>query len=151
MAQALAAAAIGLLCWAAASDLATRRIPNRLPALLALVGVLRLGSDLAAGGAPISAAGDLTVGLAVLALGAVLFRFGLFGGGDVKLMAAASLWLGAVGLWPFLTATGLAGGALALGYLARIAVIDATGSARPTLPYGVAIAAGGVLATLPPF
>jgi prepilin peptidase CpaA len=148
MEQALAAAAIGLLAGAAASDVASRRIPNRLTGLLALVGLFRLAVDVAAGGGAAAAACDLAIGLTVFAVGALLFRAGLFGGGDVKLAAGAALWLGAPGLWPFLVATALVGGALALVYLGRLAAqAGGAASRRPSLPYGVAIAVGAALAT----
>ena len=144
---ALSGAAIGLFVWAAISDIATRRIPNRLVALLALVALARLGLELAEGAPALRAAGDLALGLGVFAFGALLFRFGLFGGGDVKLLAAGALWMGAGSALPFLASTALAGGALALGLLLWIGLAG-RGARRPTLPYGVAIAAGGVLGTL---
>lgn len=143
---ALSAAAVGLFLWAAASDVASRRIPNRLAGLLALVGLARIGWELAAGGAVGPAAADLALAGGVLAAGAAAFGFGWFGGGDVKLMAAGALWLGAEAGWAFLIGTAAAGGALALGFLLWCAAVRGSGP-RPTLPYGVAVAAGGVLAT----
>ena len=83
----------------------------------------------------------------MFACGALLFRFGLFGGGDAKLLAAGALWIGAGSALPFLAGTALTGGALALGFLVWVGVAG-RGRARPSLPYGVAIAAGGVLGTL---
>lgn len=147
MALALSIAAIGVFVWAAASDVATRRIPNRLVAALAALGLARLGLGLAAGASPLAATADLGLGLAVFALGAVLFRFGVLGGGDVKLMAAGALWLGLGSAWTFLAGTALAGGALAVGMVTWLSVAG-RGRPRPSLPYGVAIAAGGVLGTL---
>jgi len=144
---ALSGAAIALFVWAAVSDIASRRIPNRLVALLALVALARLGLEFAEGAGLVRTASDLALGLAVFALGALLFRFGLFGGGDVKLLAAGALWMGVGSALPFLAGTALAGGALALGLLLWIGLAG-RGRARPSLPYGVAIAAGGVLGTL---
>lgn len=147
MELALAFIAIGLFLWAAWSDIASRRIPNRLVALLALVALARLGIGLAEGAGILRTICDLAVGVAVFGVGALLFRFGVVGGGDVKLMAAGALWMGAGSALPFFASTALAGGALALGLLLWVAVAG-RGVARPSLPYGVAIAAGGVLGTL---
>lgn len=147
MAMTLPIAAMGLFLWAAASDVASRRIPNRLVALLALLALARIGLDVAGGAGPTRAAADVGAGLAVFAFGALLFRWGLFGGGDVKLLAAGALWLGAGATLPFLASAALAGGALAIGFVLWLAVAG-HGRVRPSLPYGVAIAAGGVIGTL---
>lgn len=50
--------------------------------------------------------------MGVLLAGLVLFQFGLMGGGDVKLMAVLSLWVGHTQLLTFLIVTSLAGGVL---------------------------------------
>lgn len=144
----LTAAAAGLFLWAAASDVATRRIPNRLTAALALVGLVRLAADLAAGGGWTDPALDLAAAAAVLVLGAAGFAAGVLGGGDVKLAAAAALWLGAGALAPFLMVSALAGGLLALAYLALGILRRGSKRPVPSLPYGVALAAGGLVATL---
>lgn len=134
-------AAVGLFAAAAVTDTRSRRIPNVLPAGLALLGLARMAAALAAGAGGIWA--DVAAAAAIFGLGAVAFRFGLLGGGDAKLLAAAVLWLGAAALGPFLLATALAGGLLAVGFLlAR--PLRWTGAAAG-LPYGVAIAAGGIL------
>lgn len=144
-------AAIALFAAAALTDTRTRRIPNLLPAALALLGAVRIVVALAAGGGAAAAAVDLGVTLAVFAAAAVAFGFGLLGGGDAKLLAAGALWLGAGAAGPFLLATVLAGGLLAVGYLVlgwwrrRAGAGDAGG-----LPYGIAIAAGGILVSAGP-
>jgi prepilin peptidase CpaA len=152
MSPLLATAAIGLFLAAAATDVARRRIPNPLVAALAVIGLLRLAFTVSAapafGAAAALAAADLGVAIAVFTVGAAIFHFNLLGGGDVKLLAAGALFLGAGGLWPFLVVTAAAGGVLALGYLAFAVIRSRAGAARPSLPYGVAIAAGGVFATL---
>ena len=102
---------------------------------------------------------SLAVGLAVLVLAAGMFALGWIGGGDAKLMAAASLWLGLKGLAPFVLYTGLAGGALALILLALRSAWPAADSALvasawarrlatpgESAPYGVAIAVGALAA-----
>ena len=90
-----------------------RRIPNTLSAALALLGVARLGLALAAGGGAAAFGLDRPGGRCDLVLAAMAFRYGLFGGGDAKLLAAGVLWLGAAALGPYLLTTVLAGGALA--------------------------------------
>jgi prepilin peptidase CpaA len=58
-------------------------------------------------------------GLLGLLIGAALFRFACFGGGDAKLIVAIGALLGPVGLWIALFWMALAGGLLALIALAR--------------------------------
>lgn len=99
----LAALAVAL---AGFQDIASRRIPNALCALLAAVAV----------------ATRLTEGLAAASLlFAVLFALflrGVLGGGDVKLATAAALGLPPPAVWDFVVATAVAGGVLSLLYLA---------------------------------
>ncbi len=88
----------------------------------------------------------------MLLFGYVLFSFGLFGGGDAKLIAAAAaLWLGPAGLVSMLVITALAGGLLSLAVMSwAIVNMDAElrgskllsrlGWIRPKVPYGYAIA-----------
>jgi prepilin peptidase CpaA len=145
MTLALSVAAIAVFAWAAVTDSLSRRIPNRLCAALALLGLVRIavalvGGELAASGL------DLAAALAIFALAALAFRFGALGGGDVKLLAAGALWLGAAALGPYLLATVLAGGALAVLFVTWRLALPAR-AAGPSLPYGVAIAAGGILTT----
>lgn len=150
MAMLTAVAAIGLFVLAATSDLRWRRIPDRFAVGLAGLGLLRLTVALATGVGLGPAITDVIAAAALFAAGALLFRFGLFGGGDVKLMAAGALWLGASELFPYLFATALAGGLLALCFLVRRRLPRPVGDRRPAevLPYGVAIAAGGILTTV---
>jgi prepilin peptidase CpaA len=145
MTPALSAAAIAVFASAAITDSVSRRIPNRLCAILALLGLVRIAVALAGG--QIAAPGlDLGAAFGVFALAALGFRFRVLGGGDVKLLAAGALWLGAPALGPYLLATVLAGGALAVLFVAwRLALPGR--AAGPSLPYGVAIAAGGILTT----
>jgi prepilin peptidase CpaA len=149
MAYLVPAVAIALFAGAAVEDIARRRIANAFVLALALLALVRLvfgPSFGAAAGTPFL---DLAVAMAVFVAGAVLFRFGLFGGGDVKLLAAGALWIGAASAGSYLFATALAGGLLALGFLVWTLVASAIGKGarRPSLPYGVAISAGGILAT----
>ena len=146
MALALTLCALALFAAAAATDARERRIPNALSVGLALVGLARIATALVTGDAALPLAADLAAAVGVFALAAVAFRFGLLGGGDVKLLAAGALWLGAASLVPYLLTTILAGGVLALLFIAWKLVTG--GSAKgPSLPYGIAIAAGGILTT----
>ena len=66
---------------------------------------------------PVAWLGALAVAAAVFVFGFVLFARQLIGGGDVKLIAAVSLWAGPEHLALFALVTSLAGGVLALGSL----------------------------------
>lgn len=142
------------LLWAAASDLQRFLIPNRASALCAL-GVL---PALLASGLGLEAiANHLAAGFAALALGFGLFALGLWGGGDGKLFAAASLWFDPIAGLGFLYMMVLTGGALGLLALALRAYASrlAPRFGLPTLqlgrwathaPYGLAIAIGALVA-----
>jgi prepilin peptidase CpaA len=143
-----------LIILAALSDIREFRIPNKISlALLALYPLYVLSSPL-----PVAWLMALAIGGLVFMAGLTLFFCGLVGGGDVKFLAATSLWAGASLTLPLLVVMGLAGGALgvtALGILyfrryrstgiAGVIVPDTT-VAAPKLPYGVAIAAGAFYA-----
>jgi prepilin peptidase CpaA len=104
----------------------------------------------------------------VLALGFLVWRCGWLGGGDVKLIAALSLWAGPDTVSGLLLAIALSGGVLALlmRLATRIACLPiavavqvqaarlaparlpailrgASRDAAISLPYGVAVAGGG--------
>ena len=61
----------------------------------------------------------------------------------MKLLAAGALWLGAAALGPYLMVTVLAGGLMAVVFFAWH-LVQPGGASRPSLPYAVAIAAGGI-------
>jgi len=89
--------------------------------------------------------GALGVALAVFVVGFALFALGLAGGGDVKLLAATALWAGPAMILPLLVVTGLAGGLVALVALAVVALLRGRKAALGYgIPYGVAIAVGGL-------
>ncbi len=143
---------VALLGAAAASDILRFRIPNRIVLALAALFPLHLLTS----PVPADWMGGLAAGLGLFALGAVLFARGALGGGDVKLLAACALWAGPAHLPALLLVTALSGGVLALFALsaARLTAIYAftrLGIDRGRdmlmdgqLPYGLAIAAGGV-------
>lgn len=86
----LALAVCGILLSVALIDAETQTIPDRLNAALAVCGVLSVLLDPAAWGAHLI--GALCVSVPMLLL--CLLIPGAFGGGDIKLMAAAGLFLG---------------------------------------------------------
>jgi prepilin peptidase CpaA len=99
--------------------------------------------------------------LAVFVAGTVLFAWGWFGGGDVKLLSACAGVVGSHHLLPFLLDVAIAGGLLALVEAARqrrlrtlfVSTAYAASGHRPAgalqLPYGIAIAAGALAYALP--
>ena len=135
-------------------DLTTMKIPNWLSGLL-ILGFFPAALDL---GLPLSTtAVCVGVALGALVVGAGMFALNWIGGGDAKLMAAVSLWLGLSGLLPFVLFTAVAGGGLCLILLMarrqfQVYALGAPGwvsrlmAPKGDIPYGVAIAAGALLA-----
>jgi prepilin peptidase CpaA len=139
------------MAYAAAFDILTMRIPNGVSLGIAAAFLVV---------APIAAMPmqemlmHLLVGAAVLIAGMILFSLRFVGGGDAKLLAAASLWIGAGQLLAFVIYVTVFGGALALLLLAyRSAPAGALPlpdwamrlhKPRSGMPYGLAIAAGAL-------
>ncbi len=143
-----AAALPVLLVWAGAVDLLTRVIPNTVVLLLAACfPFFAVAAEM-----PLAQiAAHMACACIVLVCGFMLFSRSMIGGGDAKLLAAASLWFGFDSLLPFLAGTALAGGVLSLAYLGFSAAKARLGADSPfaqSIPYGAAIAAGA-LAVLP--
>ena len=144
-----------ILATAAAFDLTSYTIPNSLS--LALVAAF-MAFALAVSLAPSALSWHLLAGLVALAAGFLLFALGYIGGGDAKLFAAISLWLGWHDLLAYAVAASLLGGALSVTLLAlrqvplpasiRQAWILKLHEKTSGVPYGVALAAGA-LAILP--
>jgi prepilin peptidase CpaA len=138
---------------AAAMDIVSMTIPNRIS--LALVAGFILVSLLVP--MPwITLAVHVGVALLVLLVGFALFAFGFLGGGDAKLLAASALWFGWPDIGSFLVYTALFGGVLAVvlvsvrrmplpAKLARIDFVSRLHDVNEGAPYGVAIAAAGLL------
>jgi prepilin peptidase CpaA len=142
-----------LMAFAAASDLFTMTIPNRVSLALG-AGFLVL--------APLSGMGFYDIlshvgaGIIVLAVGFGCFTMGWIGGGDAKVAAAAALWFGFGHLMNYLVYASLFGGALTLlllqfrqwplpyafagqAWLLRLHAKDSG------IPYGIALAIGALL------
>jgi prepilin peptidase CpaA len=141
------------VAFAAAMDLLTMKIPNRISVLMVLAFfplALLAGLDVWA------IADHVGAGVIMLVLGVLLFIPGWFGGGDAKLMAAIGLWIGADNLMAYMLYVALSGGLIAAAFfsarsvpLPRVLLGEAwalrlhrhdTG-----IPYGLALAAGALL------
>jgi prepilin peptidase CpaA len=142
-----------LMAFAAASDLFTMTIPNRVSLalgagflVLALLSGMGLYDILAHVGA----------GAIVLAVAFGCFTMGWIGGGDAKVAAAAALWFGFGHLMNYLVYASLFGGALTLlllqfrqwplpyafvsqAWLLRLHAKDSG------IPYGIALAIGALM------
>src|SRR5712671_6656623 len=152
---------IVLLLYVATTDIATRLIRNEICLALALLGI---AGQLAS---PMQVAQSLIAATILLLLLLVIYTRGWIGGGDVKLLVALAIGLPLMGVIQLLTVTALAGGVLALAHLMmrllpspRLAPAGASFVRRvyaierwrhlrhAPLPYGVAIACGGIWTVL---
>jgi prepilin peptidase CpaA len=136
----LLVALAAILVVAAVIDVRTFTISNRLNLTVAL-GAPLYWLSIALTPWP-GVAIQLAAGGIVFLLLAGAFCLGMMGGGDVKLAAALSLWFSPSGTVKFLVLMSLAGGVLTLGIIAWHRVQRREG--RPEIPYGVAIAFGGL-------
>ena len=142
--------ALFALLAACISDFRSMTIPNRWPVMVAV------GFVLAYAGAGFGGM-DVFSSLAVHAVAfALMFAVGVWGAGDSKLAAAVSLWLGLIGVVPFLLGMSVAGLLLvavfpvlkrapqvpvwlgAESWWARVA------RGEKSVPYGIAIALGAL-------
>ena len=130
----------GILVFAAIVDVRTFTISNRLNLAVALLAPAYWAS-IALSPWP-GVAIQLAAGAAVFILLAGAFYAGMMGGGDVKLAAALALWFSPAGTIRFLVLMSLAGGVLTLILVAWHRARKREG--RPQIPYGVAIAFGGL-------
>jgi prepilin peptidase CpaA len=145
---------------AAYEDFRRLVIPNLLPAVLCVAWPVHFAAVPSLFGA-MTAVG---CALAVFIVGAALFARGFLGGGDVKLLTAATLWCGAAGTPSLLVLTGILGGVLTLFLLLPFgAQLAAAGRAllgpaaiatehdtTKSVPYGVAIAGAALIVVLSP-
>lgn len=143
-----------LVIVAGLTDLTSMKIPNWVSGLLVLIFV---PAALLAGLPLSDILAHLGVAICALLVGMLMFALRWLGGGDAKLMAATCLWLGFEGSGIFVIYTALVGGLLGLGLLlARQHVrpflptgpgwIATLMEPKGDIPYGVAIAAGALLA-----
>ncbi len=146
----------GLAIAAALSDATSMTIPNWISGLL----VAAFAPAAILVHAPLQTIGmSCGLGAAALVAGAGMFALRWIGGGDAKLLAASTLWMGAAGAPAFLLWTAIAGGIFGLGLLSarRMVAIAGLPVRQPAwvgrllepagdIPYGVAIAAGALIA-----
>jgi len=142
-----------LMAFAAASDLFTMTISNRVS--LALAGSFLMLAALS-GMAPMEILSHLGAGALVLAVAFFCFAMGWVGGGDAKIAAAAALWFGFAHLLNYLIYASLFGGALTVlllqfrqwplpyalagqTWLLRLHAKDSG------IPYGIALASGALM------
>ncbi len=136
-----------VMIWAALSDAARYRIPNvACLTILLLYPIFALTSP-----TPPAWLGNACVFALVLSCGYILYLKKWAGAGDIKLIAVISLWAGPTFAMPFLLITALSGGVLSLGiggmtlFRQRLSGrIDQSELNRTPIPYGVAIALGGL-------
>src|SRR5690348_4265178 len=138
--QLLLLALAAILVIAAVIDVRTYTISNRLNLTVALLAPVYWASVALSPWPDVAA--QLAVGATVFVLLAGAFYAGLMGGGDVKLAAALSLWFSPPSAIKFLVLMSIAGGVLTLGILIWHRARKREG--RPEIPYGVAIAFGGL-------
>jgi prepilin peptidase CpaA len=147
---------VGLLILSALHDIATRTIPNWIPASIAVIGsVLRYRDH--------EVLLSLEVALAIFGFLILLWFTGFIGGGDVKLIPAVSMIVHPPDTPGLVLSITIVGGGLALLYLALSYLIPGPSPGmrsglisrlikaetwrihrRGPLPYGVAIAIGAL-------
>lgn len=158
------AALSGLLVYAAIEDVRHYVISNGLTLTIAGLFLLSFLMGYLFDQTPFhsSIGVHLLTSIGVFAFFTILFVFGQMGGGDVKLIGAVSLWAGPELIFDFILLTTLAGGVLAAlqivfgkkyhalnaqGVLDNTDFTDLQTSRKP-VPYGVAIAVGGLYCVL---
>ncbi len=157
IAPAAHAAEVALLLYVAMIDVAARLIPNEICLMLALLGIASQFTG------PTHIAESLVVATVLFLLLLVVYQRGAIGGGDVKLLVALAIGLPLAGVMQLLTVTALAGGVLAMAhlllrrlpaprpapagssFLRRVYAVERWRHVRRApLPYGAAIAFGGI-------
>ena len=142
-----------LMAFAAASDLFTMTISNRVSLALA-AGFLILA--LMSGMGLHDLLSHVGAGAAVLAAAFVCFAMGWMGGGDAKVAAAVALWFGFGHLLDYLVWASLFGGALTLlllqfrewplpSLLTSQAWLLRLHAKESGIPYGIALAIGALM------
>ncbi len=142
-----------LMIFAAMSDLVTMTISNKVS--VTLVAGFMIIAPLA--GLPLSVIGwNLLTGFIVLLLAFALFAAGWIGGGDAKLAAATSVWLGSMLTLSYLLLATVLGGILTLSMLAMrnypwpVMLDNVPWIARlyrvdKGIPYGIALGFAGLI------
>jgi prepilin peptidase CpaA len=141
------------MTYAAASDLITMTISNRVSIALA-IGFFFVATLI---GMPLVEMGwHMLASIIVLMVAFGFFARGWIGGGDAKLAAATALWLGFSHLMDYLLVAAVIGGGLTVvllqlrklplpGMLSRRPWISRLHAIETGIPYGIALAAAGLL------
>ncbi len=137
---ALMALLAAMLVWIAIVDVKTYTISNGVNIAIAALAPLYWWSA----GVPLwpNAAMQVAIAALVFLLFAAAFYFNAMGGGDVKLAAALALWFSPIDTVRLIVVMSLVGGLLTLLVVGVHRARKKEG--RPEVPYGVAIAAGGL-------
>nr|WP_281396739.1 prepilin peptidase [Roseospira visakhapatnamensis] len=141
---------------AALQDMLSFRIANAFPLIVAGLFIV---TALTGAWPPAALGWSVGLALAVFGVGAGLFFAGVWGGGDVKILAALTLWVHPGALLPFLAWVMIAGGVLGLllllgrflpknvkeshAIVRRWFVVEAGN--RQSIPYGLAIMIGTLM------
>lgn len=142
-----------LMAFAAASDLFTMTISNRV-SLVLIAGFFALA--FAGGMAPYEMLSHVGAGALLLVAAFTCFAMGWMGGGDAKVAASVALWFGFAPLMDFLLYASLFGGALTLLLLqfrqwplpyglAGQAWLARLHDKQTGIPYGIALALGALM------
>jgi len=142
-----------LMAFAAASDLLTMRISNRVVILLvAIFCAAALIIDM-----PLQEFGlHLACAMIVLVFAFAMFAAGWIGGGDAKLAAATTFWLGFGVTLPYLLDASVIGGLMTLAilmvrrlplpsFMTNVNWVRRLHDAKTGIPYGIAFAIAGLL------
>ena len=148
LALALLGIVFALLIWVSWTDIRFRLIRNTPVIAIALL--FAPFAWLAAAQLPSAWFSHVGTALVLFVFTFFCFTRGWMGGGDAKLIPAIGLWVGPHGVLPFLLMTALGGVVVAVALVAMQSRREklTIGAARKLpLPYGVAIAAGGMWVT----
>jgi prepilin peptidase CpaA len=143
-----------LMAFAASSDLLTMRISNRVVLLLvAIFCAMAVGLNM-----PLQEFGlHVACATIVLIVAFAFFAFGWIGGGDAKLAAATTFWLGFGVTLDYLLYASLIGGMMTLviltarswplpTFMSRIVWVERLHNRKTGIPYGTALAIAGLIA-----
>ena len=142
------------MAYAAASDLLSMTISNKVSLILVggffAIAPFVPGMDLETFGL------HLAAGAVVLAISFLMFGFGWIGGGDAKIAAAASMWIGFDLTIEYMSWTAIIGGGVTIVVLMMRQRVSPAFAARYSwlyrlhdpasgVPYGIALAAAALL------
>ena len=140
----LVALLVVALVAAAIEDVVRFRISNITSVAVVILAIIAMAFH----GFPSALWQNVLVFAAVLAAGTFAFARGWLGGGDVKLLAAVALWMSLRGAAWLLAAVFIAGGVIAIAYIAKGAMKGGPRQQRRkarNVAYGLAIAAGALV------